>query len=296
MRNKVILTVFVALCVIFITHWVLAQLPAPQGPPPPSGAMYNDKPGPPPGPPPNRPALEERFKRADKNADGQLTLEEFMGMHKNRPPRPQGSPPDDMRFDKPPRGSESPEGKMGYPKIQGPPPEEMKMRAEEVFKEADKDGDGKLTLEEFKTIKPLRGPRPPMPPDRPGPPDTRPGRAGEEPRGKKIVEWLREADKNGDGKVSYEEIKSVRPHMTEERFKWADTNNDGFITKEDVRDWAEHAQAKFKEADTDNDGKLSREEMRKIFPNMKDEAFNRKDENGDGFLTINELNPKFRKN
>ena len=32
------------------------------------------------------------------------------------------------------------------------------MRAEEMFKKMDKDSDGKLTLEEFKTGRPPRGP------------------------------------------------------------------------------------------------------------------------------------------
>lgn len=302
MKNKLILMVCVSLCVMIVTHWVMAQVPEPQGPPPP-GAMGSGSSGPVPGPPSDRPAIQEIFKKADKNADGNLTLEEFIEMHKNRPPRPQG-PPDNMRFNRPPKVEKGdrprgegrpPEGRPDRPERRGSPPEGRRIKAEEIFKEADKDGDGKLTLEEFKSIKPPRGPVPPVPPDKPVPPDGRPGLRGQEPRGQKIIEWLKEADKDGDNKVSYEEIKSIRPHMTEERFKWADTNNDGFITREDVRDWAEHAQAKFKEADIDNDGKLSRDEVKKLFPNMNDEMFNRKDDNGDGFLTLDELKPKFRK-
>ena len=290
MKKQITITLFAGLCVILMTQWAMAQPHAPQGPPPP-GAIGKDEPGPPPGPPPNRPAMEEVFKKADKNADGNLSLEEFIEMHKNRPPRPQGPPPNDMRPDRPPKMERG-----NRPSREEMPREKMKQRVEEVFKEADKDGDGKLTLDEFKSIKPPRGPKPPLPPNKPVPPGRGPGPEGQRPMGQKVMELLKEADTNNDGKVSLEELKAVRPHITEERFKRMDTNNDGFITKEDVRDWAEHARAKFKQADTDNDGKLSREEVKKLFPNMNDEVFNRKDENKDGFLTLEELKPKFEKN
>ncbi|MGC8845420.1 MAG: EF-hand domain-containing protein [Candidatus Hydrogenedens sp.] len=305
MKEKLVLTLVAGLCVVLMAQWAMAQPPEQQGPPPP-GAMDKNRPGPPPGPLPNRPAMEDVFKRADKNADGNLSLEEFLEMHKNRPPRPQGPPPKGMSPDRPPKmekgdrpfregglrkESGPPEEKPNRPERQRISPEKMKMRAEEVFKEADKDGDGKLTLDEFKSIRPPRGPKPSLPPDKPVPPEGR-----QRPMGQRIIELLKEADTNGDGKVSLEELKAVRPHMTEERFQLMDTNNDGFITKEDVHDWAERAQERFKEADTDNDGKLSREEVKKMFPNMNDEVFNRKDDNKDGFLTLDELKPKFRGN
>lgn len=297
MRKKLVLTLFIGSCVILMTQWATAQPPEPQGPPPP-GAMGKDRFGPPPGSPPNRPAMEEVFKQADKNADGNLTIEEFIGMHKNRPPRP----PKMEKRDRPPReGGPRREGRSSEEKPNRPErrvfsPEKMEQRAEEVFKEVDKDGDGKLTLDEFKSIKPLRRPKPPLSPDKPVPPDGRLGLESQRPMGQRVVGLLKEADANSDGKVSLEELKAVRPHMTEERFNLMDTNHDGSITKEDVREWVEHAQVKFKEADTDKDGKLSREEMKKLFPNMKDEVFNRKDDNKDGFLTLDELRPNFRRN
>ena len=54
------------------------------------------------------------------------------------------------------------------------------------------------------------------------------------------------------------------PHRGAERFKRADTNNDGFLTKEEMT--AEHQKRldkMFIEADTNKDSKLSPEEMKK---------------------------------
>ncbi len=160
MKGKIILTIALGICVILMTHGSLAQPPAPQGPPP-AGAVGTDKPGPPQCPAPNRPGMEEVFKKADKNADGLLTLEEFLEFHKNRPPMPPGRqgmnrpdrPPKMRKEDKERRtpAGRGPEGKAERPERPkkpervGPPEERMKIRAEEVFKKADKVGDGKLS-------------------------------------------------------------------------------------------------------------------------------------------------------
>lgn len=47
---------------------------------------------------------------------------------------------------------------------------------------------------------------------------------------------------------------------------------------------------KFDQMDTNKDGKVSREEFKALFPNMRDEAFVAIDQDGDGFISIDEWN------
>lgn len=46
-------------------------------------------------------------------------------------------------------------------------------------------------------------------------------------------EKLRQADANGDGKLSQEEAKTAFPRMNERIFHRLDRNKDGFLSKED---------------------------------------------------------------
>lgn len=45
---------------------------------------------------------------------------------------------------------------------------------------------------------------------------------------------------------------------------------------------------KFSQMDSNKDGKVSREEFKKLFPNMRDEAFATIDQNGDSFIAVDE--------
>ncbi|MCX8065032.1 MAG: EF-hand domain-containing protein [Candidatus Hydrogenedentes bacterium] len=259
-----------------------------------------------PGPPPPPMKIEEIFKSADKNADGCLDLEEFKSVKRKVHTPGRGTK---SRFELERRGQGI--GKVGKPDADIPERDvqaRRQQKLEEMFKRIDKDGDGKISLDEFKAfpppVPPRRpvppfggpGPVPPIPPRELGPQGHTPGMAPQgtprripSPGGKWISEALREADKDNDGEVTFDELRTVRPNMTEERFKFMDVNNDGVITREDLEKWREKAKEKFQEADVDKDGKVSREEIRRVFPRMSDEAFQRKDLNGDGFLTPDEL-------
>lgn len=63
----------------------------------------------------------------------------------------------------------------------GPRAQKDPARAEEMFKKMDKDSDGKLTLEEFKTGRPPRGPGGPGGPGGPDGPGKGGGKHGEKP-------------------------------------------------------------------------------------------------------------------
>jgi Ca2+-binding EF-hand superfamily protein len=45
----------------------------------------------------------------------------------------------------------------------------------------------------------------------------------------------RNADTNGDGKISFEEVQAAHPEATRERFDARDRNGDGFLSREDRR-------------------------------------------------------------
>ncbi len=106
------------------------------------------------------------------------------------------------------------------------------------------------------------------------------------------------ADANKDGKVTFEELKAVRPELTQEKFKKMDHDGDGVLTKADrqakpdggaVKGDAQHKpgalREKIAQADTNKDGKVTREEAKAGMPKMTDEQFAKLDTNKDGAIS-----------
>ena len=206
----------------------------------------------------------------------------------------------------------------------GPGPGDPGQMAERIFKAADKDASGTLSLEEFTQAlahmrqrtgrggpgagqgpgqRPGAGPRGGWgnegPRRGPGGPDG-PGAN----RGAHLLRMVKNADADADGKVTLEELRKENPNVTEDHFKRMDRNGDGALSAADTAAPARHRQrpaanprgAKpgdgkrpalkelLKVGDKDGDGKLSLEEAKAVLPGLTEEKFNRRDRNGDGFL------------
>jgi len=208
------------------------------------------------------PRLREMFNKADANGDGKVTLDE---LHAVRPEFPA------ERFkglDRNGDGALSKEdlppgmGPGGEPGRGGPPLmallkkadadqdqrvtlEELKAAApafiEEWFKKLDRNGDGALSKED----RPERpepgqwgvGERPRK--DKGGPGKARFGgrqRAGEgRPDRGQFLEKLKQGDANADGKITYEEARTMFPNMPEHAFGRMDRNGDGVLSAKDKR-------------------------------------------------------------
>lgn len=215
------------------------------------------------------------FDLLDKNKDGVVSLDE-LGLPADYKPRPL------------PKESDNAEGRMkgGDASRRA---EEMKKRFIQL-KAMDKDGDGRVSKEEYNGKFPFDL----LDRNKDGFIDEkdRPGQAGAGGPGapmtpEELERRFKEVDKNADGKVTKEEFPGPP-----ERFTALDKDGDGAITLEEFRSAArdggpgEGAKGKrmLMQFDKNGDGKVSREE----YP-ASDEDFKRLDKNGDGFITEDEI-------
>ncbi len=112
-------------------------------------------------------------------------------------------------------------------------------------------------------------------------------------------------DTNGDGKVSYEELKAKFPRVTEEKFRARDNNGDGFLTPDEHLGTEPNAKSAakpaaqtdsgrqpgqlFKQSDADANGQVTLEEVHAIAPKFPEERFKELDKNGDGAISGEEV-------
>jgi Ca2+-binding EF-hand superfamily protein len=125
-----------------------------------------------------------------------------------------------------------------------------KLSKEEIrsprFKEFDLDGDGFVTLEEYKAV--VTG--------------AARGKTGSDAGGQtnqatpSPMEWFNQMDRNKDGKLSKEEVNSPR-------FKELDTDGDGFVTLAEYKAFLNKAALKM--LDRDGDGRISQAEFNKLY-------------------------------
>lgn len=102
---------------------------------------------------------------------------------------------------------------------------------------------------------------------------------------------LQERDRDSDGKLSLDEV----PEPMKRRFRFLDSDEDGFIDEQELQSMARRRRAgsgragswgeQILEADANGDGKISREEARG--PLLR--QFDRIDENGDGLIDEEEI-------
>ncbi len=101
---------------------------------------------------------------------------------------------------------------------------------------------------------------------------------------------FKQADTNGDGMISRDEAKALP--MIAKHFDEIDANHDGQITADELRAFHQkmhgnHAGKRFQKLDTDGDGRISRAEAQAA-PKLA-EHFDAIDANKDGYITPDEL-------
>ncbi|HWA97034.1 MAG TPA: EF-hand domain-containing protein [Pirellulales bacterium] len=240
--------------------------------------------------------FERLLRNGDKNGDGKLSKDEFAASTKDdrQPRRPEGAgggdgPQPDEIFR---RGDANGDGKLERDEV----PEERREMFDRMVEHVDANGDKALSLEEFrKGIAMARGgaapsgqsERRPEGAGSPGTPDGLFAVLDKNHDGKlsseelySAAETLKRLDKDGDGSVSRQEALTAgrKGDMPGRPTTASGRPGEG-------GQFAEMMLARFKQADANNDGKLTKDEA----PDRMRENFDRIDQNGDGFIDADEM-------
>jgi Ca2+-binding EF-hand superfamily protein len=182
-------------------------------------------------------AAAEMLRKADADKNKEVTREEFKAAFPNAP---------EGRFDALDRNKDGVLDQKDMPAAKASPGAGQATELIKTITKADTNGDGKVTFEELQAVRPgitkeaynkldKNGDGVLSKEDRPepgsGPAQAAPGQ--KKPNKQDFQKKLKEADQNGDGKLSFEEAKTAFPNLTKEKFDKRDTNGDGFLSKED---------------------------------------------------------------
>jgi Ca2+-binding EF-hand superfamily protein len=166
-------------------------------------------------------------------------------------------------------------------------PEQQQGLFKRLVRTSDKDADGKLSLDEF-----TAGTTPAAPaPDEGRPPEAQKGKA----KGNPAAMFAR-LDKNGDGKVTIDEIPEQQRPRIKQFFGRADADKDGALTKEELERLGQNVRQQlvgrparpggpsvgplFAALDADGDGNISSQEI-----SAAAEALKKLDRDGDGAIS-----------
>jgi hypothetical protein len=101
--------------------------------------------------------------------------------------------------------------------------------------------------------------------------------------------WFRKFDADGDGRIALTDVpEHKRAHVAQ-----ADSNHDGFITRDEMHAGKQAKFAQMKaEADTNHDGTVSDDERKAAHAKFAEKRFLKHDTNGDQALTADEVSAK----
>ncbi len=169
-------------------------------------------------------------------------------------------------------------------------PEQRRGFFERLLRTADRNGDGKLTKEEFAAAQGDR-PRRDSDPHRPEPSD----RPATPPPGFNVEDFFRRLDRNSDGKIGADEVPQGQPgEFIKRLIQRADRDGDGAVTLEEVRALAPQVlpprggNPLFAALDRNGDGKITADEL-----SSAAEILKQLDRDGDGAISLEEAAPRF---